>query len=138
MDGIWRAAGDELAEGPKSGVSGQAADEDILQVAAIEEHSVVARTGNEIERVGGIFGERKSQIQIFDEEPVPVVAELGNHDQWNILAVHQGVGSDSGPQRHAEIPFSDGNAFAGSTLAIVIRSRSAHLHKTGEDRDKTY
>src|SRR5216684_2692377 len=80
LDGILRAAGcGQDDEGRRSGVSGEAANEDILQIAAIEEHAVVAWTADETEGVRCIFGERKSQVQIIDEEPIPVVAELGNH-----------------------------------------------------------
>ena len=131
LDGVRRAVVYECRIGAKT------PHENILQVAAIKEHPVVAGAGHQIEGVSVGLRERESEIQVIDEETLPVVAELGYHHQRNGLAGDQRIGHRSGAERHAEIPASDGYAIGGGSLAVICRPRSLHTRESEDDRKNT-
>ncbi len=92
-----------------SGDCGVRADENVLQVAAIKEDAIVARTRDETQGVRLALEERHPGVQVVDEETLAVVAELRNDHQGNILAVHQRIGAHAGAQGYTQTPAADGD-----------------------------
>src|SRR6185312_13255340 len=93
----------------------------VLQIAAIEEDAVVAGAGDEAEGIRVALAQRHAEVQILDEDPLAVVAELRNDDERYVRAMHHGIGPDPGTQCDAEIPVPDRDAIAARSGAVVCR-----------------
>src|ERR1700730_3385335 len=95
------------------------ADEDILQIAAVEEYPVVSWARDETQRASNAFHHCDAELQILDEDALAVVAEVRNHDERYIRFIEDGIGSHTRAEADVEIPVADSHAVLGWGIAAV-------------------
>src|SRR5581483_5135166 len=95
------------------------ADENILRVAAVEKYSIVPRRRYQAQRAGIAFRQREAEIEILDENPLAVVAELRDHDERYGRFMDDGVGPQAGTEADLEVPMANRYAIRGWGVAAV-------------------